>query len=61
LSKIIPIQNESDANFAAHPPYQKVRFRANGSHQLNEADPVKRAAYLGIVSPLIPKNIGGAS
>jgi len=35
LSKIIPIQNESDANFAAHPPYQKVRFRANGSHQLN--------------------------
>ena len=25
------------------------RFRANGSHQLNEADPVNRAACLGIV------------
>jgi len=30
-------------------PLDYVQFRANGSHQLNEADPVKRAAYLGIV------------
>ena len=34
-------------SLAAH-PLDYVQFRANGSHQLSEADPVKRAAYLGI-------------